>query len=282
MPANLRRALCLDLAGVALVAVLVPLVSAVGPTGAAAGLSRSAPEAMALVRAMADDGVILTQRRSEGPDAVVADGLCSHLEQGGCTEAMITKDASLLLFDSAQNAGYFTGCGDDQASRLGRVVVSFGNPPRMGQARQERYVDAVRRYRANHPNAKIDLERITQAVMRRGLPMRDAHADTGQTRPGLATGIPAAVDMALTKQVDVIVFGIVKAAEDYAGAADDQVYRRGRVVLSFGTPALLGETRQARYATALRHAMTSTGQTFSAARPAAAGIVPTGVKPCGG
>jgi len=280
VPAHSRRALAL--AGVALVAVLAPLVSTVGPAGASAGPSRSAPDAMVLVRAMADDGVTLTQRRSEGSDAVVVDGLCSQLAAGGCVEAVITKDASLLLFDSAQNAGYFTGCGDDQASRLGRVVVSFGNPQRMGEARQDRYVGAVRRYRVNHPNAKADLERITQAVMRRGLPMRDAHADEGESRPGLATGIPGAVDMAATKQVDVIVFRIVRAAEEYAGAADDQVYRRGRVVLSFGNPALLGEKRQARYAAALRTAMTSTGQTFSAVRPAAAGVLPTDVKPCGG
>ncbi|HEX7195566.1 MAG TPA: hypothetical protein VF364_01895 [Candidatus Limnocylindria bacterium] len=280
MPTNPRRAFAL--ACVALAAALAPLVSAVAPAGAVAGPSGSTPNAMALVRAMSDDGVPLTQRRHEGPGAVVNDGLCSFLAEGGCTEGVITKDASLLLFDTAQNAGYYTGCGDDQASRLGRVVVSFGNPARMGQARQERYVDAVRRYRANHPGAKADLERITQALMRRGLPMRNAHADEGETRPGLATGIPGAVDMAATKQVDVIVFGIVKAAEDYAGAADDQVYRRGRVVLSFGNPALLGEERQARFAAALRRAIASTGQTFSAVRTAAAGVVPTGIKGCGG
>jgi hypothetical protein len=200
VPANSRSVLAL--AGVALVAALASLVSPVTPAGAVAGPLGRTPDAMALVRAMADDGVTLTQRRSEAADAVVDDGLCSFLEEGGCVEAVITKDASLLLFDSAQNAGYFTGCGDDQASRLGRVVVSFGNPPRMGEARQERYADTVRRYRANHPNAKADLERITQAVMRRGLPMRDAHVDAGETRPGLATGIPGAVDMAATKQVD--------------------------------------------------------------------------------
>ncbi len=53
-------------------------------------------------------------------------------------------------------------------------------------------------------------------------------------------------------------------------------------MLSFGNPALLGEERQARYAAALRHAITSTGQTFSAVRTAAAALVPTGVKGCGG
>jgi hypothetical protein len=87
--------------------------------------------------------------------------------------------------------------------------------------------------------------------------------------------------MASTKQVDVIVFGTAKAASDYVGAADDQVYRRGRVVLSFGNPALLGSTRQAVYASALRHALVSAGQAFSAARPAPA-MTPSDVHGCGG
>ena len=87
--------------------------------------------------------------------------------------------------------------------------------------------------------------------------------------------------MAATRQVDVIVFGTAKAAERYVGAADDQVYRRGRVVLSFGNPAVLGSTRQAVYAAALRHALTSPGQAFSAVGPAAA-MTPTDVHGCGG
>jgi hypothetical protein len=236
---------------------------------------------MSLVRGMAADGVRLTDRRDEGADAVVADGLCSHLLEGGCVEAVISKDASLLLFDTAQHAADFAGCGDDQSERIGRVLVSFGNPPRVEAAGQQRYTAAVRRFRENHPAARTDLGRIQQALMRRGLPMRDAHSDDGETRPGLATTVPGAVDMASTKQVDVIVFGIAKGAEDYAGAADDQVYRRGRVVLSFGNPALLGPTPQAAYAAALRHALASPGQTFSAVRPAAA-VAPSDVHGCGG
>ena len=212
---------------------------------------------------------------------MVADGLCSHLAEGGCVEGVISKDASLLLFDTAQHAADYAGCGDDQSDRLGRLLVSFGNPPRVDAGRQQRYTAAVRRFRENHPAVRTDLDRIQQALMRRGLPMRDAHADDGETRPGLATGVPGAVDMASSKQVDVIVFGTTKAAGDYAGAADDQVYRRGRVVLSFGNPALLGPTRQAAYAAALRHALTSPGQTFSAARPAAE-VTPSGVHGCGG
>ena len=148
-----------------------------------------------------------------------ASGLCSYLAEGGCVEAVISKDASLLLFDTAQHVADYAGCGDDQADRVGRVLLSFGNPPRVGTVRQQHYTAAVRRFRENHPAARTDLGRIQQALMRRGLPMRDAHAGEGETRPGLATGVPGAVDMAATKQVDVIVFGIAQAAEDYAGAA---------------------------------------------------------------
>ena len=54
------------------------------------------------------------RRRAADLDAVVTDGLCSHLAEGGCVEAVI-KDASLLLFDTAQHAADFVGCGDDQA-----------------------------------------------------------------------------------------------------------------------------------------------------------------------
>lgn len=275
MHTNPRRVVAL--VGLALVAALAPVVGTAVPAAAADG----PPSAMSLMRGMAADGVRLTDRRDEGLDAVVADGLCSHLAEGGCTQAVISKDASLLLFDTAQHAADFAGCGDDQADRAGRVIVSYGNPPRVGAARQQRYTDAVRRFRQNHPAARTDLGRIQQALMGRGLPMRDAHADDGETRPGLATGVPGAVDMAASKQVDVIVFGAVGAAEDYAGAADDQVYRRGRVVLSFGNPALLGASRQAVYAAALRHALASPGQAFSAARPAAA-VTPSDVHGCGG
>ncbi len=274
MHRNPRRVAAL--AGVALVAALVPIIGTAAPAGAA-----GPPSAIALVRDMAADGARLTDRRDEGPDAVVTDGLCSHLAEGGCVRAVISKDASLLLFDTAQHAADFAGCGDDEADRIGRVLVSFGNPPRVDAARQQRYTAAVKGFREHHPAARTDLGRIQRALMRRGLSMRDAHADGGETRPGLATGVPGATDMAATKQVDVIVFGTAEAAEDYVGAADDQVYRRGRVVLSFGNPALLGSTRQAVYAAALRHALAPPVQAFSRVRPAAT-MTPSDVHGCGG
>ncbi len=275
---NPRRVLAL--AGMALATTLVPLAGTAAPAAAA-----GTPSAMSVVRGMADGGVRLTQRRAEGPDAVVADGLCTHLAEGGCVRAVITKDADLMLFDTAQHAADFAGCGDDRSTRLGRLSVSFGAPLRVTEARHASYVDAVRHYRAHHPRAKNDLARIQQALMRRGLPMRDAHADEAETRPGLAAGIPGAVDMVWTRQVDVLVFGIVQAAQEYAGAADDQVYRRGRVVLSFGNPALLGGRRQAAYATALRRATAAPGQAFASARsaPAARGPVTSSAGTgCGG
>jgi len=284
VPSNPRRVVAVI--GVALVAVLAPLIGAAAPAGAAD--TAGTPSAMSLVRAMAADGVTLTQRRDEGPGALVADGLCSHLAEGGCVRAVITKDANLLLFDTAQHAADFAGCGDDRSTRLGRLTVSFGAPARVGEARQSRYVDVVRHYRATHPRRANDLARVQQALMRHGLPMRDAHADNavqGETRAGHATDIPGAVDMVSTKQVDVIVFGTATAAEDYAGAADDQTYRRGRVVLSFGNPALLGSVRQQAYARALRHAMSSTGQTFASVRSAtdsARSAASSVVEGCGG
>ncbi len=275
---NPRRAL--TLAGLALVTALVPVAGNAAPAAAA-----GTPSAMSVVRGMADAGVRLTQRRAEGPDAVVADGLCTHLAEGGCVRAVITKDADLMLFDTARHAADFAGCGDDRSTRLGRLTVSFGAPLRVAESRHARYVEVVRRFRAHHPAAKNDLARIQQALMRHGQPMRDAHAEEAETRPGLATGIPGAVDMASTRQVDVLVFGTRQAAQEYAGAADDQVYRRGRVVLSFGNPALLGGGRQAAYAAALRHATATPGQAFASGRsaPVARGPVtsPAGTG-CGG
>lgn len=279
MPTNHRR---LVLAGLAAVTSLLPLVAAAAPAGAA---TSSTPRAMSIVRSMADEGVTLTHRRAEGPGATVADGLCSHLAAGGCTEGLITKDASLLLFDTAQNAAYFTGCGDSRSARLGRLVVEFGGPARMGESRQRAYVAAVKAFRVRHPAARNDLGRVQQSLMRRGLPMRDAHADDGETRPGLAATIPGAVDMAATTQLDVIVFGTLQGAEDYAGAADDQVFRRGRVVLSFGNPALLGQAGQDRYAAALRRAMSGTRPSPARASVAArfaSARTPTVIKGCGG
>ena len=240
----------------------VAVLTMVLPAPAAAAGTSATPSAMTLVSRMDHQpGLQMTQRRDEGPDAVVSDGLCSYLALGGCVRGLITKDATLLVFDMVANASGYRGCGDDVAEDFGRMVVSFGAPPRMGATRQHAYVAAIRHYRRTHPAHKNDLVRMRQRLMAHGLPMRDAHLDTAEERPGLATGIPGAVDMAATKQVDVIVFGTRASASEYAGNADDQTYRRGRVVLSFGNPALLGPDRQATYAAALRHVLAATSST---------------------
>lgn len=274
MPAT--RALAILGATAAALTLALPLpAAAVEPT--------AAPSAMGLVSGMDNEpGVRLTQRRDEGPDAVVGDGLCSHLALGGCVRGLISKDATLLVFDTVANASGYRGCGDDTAEDFGRMVVSFGNPHRMGQARQHAYVAAVRRYRQTHPARKNDLVLMRQRLMAHGLPMRDAHLDTAEQRPGLARGIPAAVDMAATKQVDVIVFGTRAAASEYAGNADDQTYRRGRVVLSFGNPALLTADRQAGYAAALRHVLASTARITPARAATVAQVRPGLATGCGG
>lgn len=229
------------------------VVSGLGLSPALGAAGSAVPDARTIVSRLDHRaGVVMSQRRDEGPDAVVADGLCTQLAAGRCRRAMITKDASLLVFATASDADAYTGAADDRATALGRMVVSFGSPERVSPGKQPAYDKAVRAYRRHHPEARNDVAGAMQAVMRRGLPMRDAHADAGEQRAGLAASIPGAVDMVATRQVDVIVFASRTAAQEYAGNADDQAYRRGRVVLSFGNPALLGAERQATYEAALR------------------------------
>jgi hypothetical protein len=235
-------------------ALTIPLAGTTAGAAVAAGTATT-PSARAIVRAMADEGARLTQRRAEGPDAEVTDGICSHVAEAGCRRAMLTKDASLLVFGTAAQARDYRGGADDRAVALGRMVVSFGAPARVPAARQPAYVEAVRDYRSTHPHRRNDVTWVWRAVMGTGLPMRDGHLDEGEQRAGLAARLPGAVDMVVTRQVDVLVFGTVHAAEDYAGASDDQTFRRGRVVLSFGNPPLLGPKRQASYADALRAAL---------------------------
>lgn len=229
---------------------LAPALATTGPTVA------TVPGAATIVARMAHHpGVVMSQRHAEGPAALVADGLCSRLAAGSCRRGMISKDASVLVFATAEDARAYTGAGDDRATAVGRMVVSFGSPTRVSSGRQPAYVEAVRAYRRQHPKAHNDVAGAVQAIMRRGLPMRDSHLDAGAERAGLATDVPGAVDMVATRQVDVIVFSSRTAAAAYAGHADDQAYRRGRVVLSFGNPALLGADRQATYAAALREVL---------------------------
>ena len=238
----------------ALAAALAATWVGAAPALAGAAAPAASPNASAVVRAMAAAGIDFTHRRDESPTVTVSDGLCSLVRAGGCRVGWITKDATLLVFGTAAQASLYAGNADDRATALGRTVVSFGSPARMGEPRQHRYLRAVRAYRATHAN-KNEVRRVAQYLMRHGLPMRDAHRDAGIDRQGLAAGIPGAVSMVATTQADVIVFSGTTAASAYTGNADDQTYRRGRVVLSFGNPALLDATRQSAYAAGLRQAL---------------------------
>ena len=236
-------------------ALLAGLVATV--PAASATTSSGTPTAAAVVAAMDEvDGISMRSRQDEGPDAVVRDGLCSILAAGGCEKGLISKDASLLVFGSAAQARAYAGAADDAAEAMGRMVVSFGSPARVGEKKQEEYIDAARAFRRSHPKAKNSLFGVSQAVMRAGLPMRWAHRDRGETRPGMAARFDGiVVDWMSTRNVDVLVFAELEHAQGHLGCGDDQAVRRGRVVLSFGNPAKLGPERQKTYAAAFRQVM---------------------------
>jgi hypothetical protein len=225
--------------------------------GAAASTGSTVPSAAAVVAAMDKlEGVSMRDRQDEGPDAVVRDGLCSILAAGGCEKGLISKDATLLVFGRSAQARAYAGAADDAAEAMGRMVISFGSPARMGEKKQAEYVDAARAFRRTHPKAKNSLFGVSQAVMRSGLPMRWAHHDRGETRSGMANRFDGlVVDWMSTRNVDVLVFAKVEYAEGHLGCGDDQAVRRGRVVLSFGNPARLGPAKQKQYAAAFRQAM---------------------------
>jgi hypothetical protein len=139
---------------------------------------------------------------------------------------------------------------------MGRVVVSFGSPARMGSTRQHTYEDAVAAFRKSHPARKDALVRMSHYLTFHHLPMRDAFLEQDVDRTGLATTIPGATDMATSKQVDVIMFSSRDAAKSYVAKAtkreSDQTFRHGRLVLSFGNPSLVGPAKQAVYEDALK------------------------------
>lgn len=217
-------------------------------------VSSAVPSAMTIVEQMARHrDVYLMEPRDEGPDTVVIGGFCTRVEELGCVQMVATKDASVMVFDSAKNAGYYEGGADDRSTALGRMVVSFGSPARVRPALQDDYVRAVRAFRAKHPEVRNDASRAVRYVTNHGLLMRDPRfEDARGKRLGLASEIPGAVDMAATNQVDVIVFEDRAAAEEYVANADDVTYRYRRVVLSFGNPPRVIEDSRPAYRRALR------------------------------
>ena len=243
------------LAGPALVLATAGLLSVPALTPAQA--ATTAPTAVQILKSIGQQpDAKVTRVHAEGPAVVVADGFCTELSSAGCQLAEHTKDATLVRFDTAKNAKLYVGNADDNATAMGRVVVSFGSPARMGSARQKTYEDAVAAFRSSHPNRKNALVRMSHYLTFHHLPMRDAFLEQDVDRTGLASTIPGATDMATSKQVDVIVFGSRDAAKAYVAKAakreSDQTFRHGRYVLSFGNPPLVGEARQAAYRDALR------------------------------
>lgn len=200
--------------------------------------------------------VFLLNLRDEGPRAVVRGGLCTHVAELGCQQMVATKDASVMVFGSAKQADDYAGGADDAASAHGRIVLSFGSPPRVKRAGQGAYRSAMREYRRTHRSAMPDAVRAATYLASKGLLMREAHLeDAGGVRWGRAAEIPGAVDMVGSSNADVIVFADRGAAAAYVGNADDHAYRVGRAVLSFGSPARVHSSVQPAYEKAFREAL---------------------------
>ena len=242
------------MAGPALVLATTGLLSlpALAPAQAA-----TTPTAVQILRSIGQQPhARVTRVHAEGPTVIVTDGFCTELRSAGCQLAEHTKDATLVRFDTAKNAKLYVGNADDTATAMGRTVVSFGSPARMGSARQQKYEDGVAAYRSSHPNRKNALVPMLHYLTFHDLPMRTAFLEQDVDRTGLASTIAGATDMATSKQVDVIVFSSRDAAKTYVAKAakqeSDQTFRHGRYVLSFGNPPLVGEARQGAYEDALK------------------------------
>jgi len=242
------------IAGPALVLATAGLLSVPFLTPAQAA---TAPTAVQILRSIGQQPhATVTRVHAEGPDVTISDGFCTELSSAGCQLAEHTKDATLVRFDTAKNAKLYAGNADDNATAMGRVVVSFGSPARMGPSRQKAYEAAVADFRRTHPARRDALVSMSHYITFHHLPMRDAFLEQDVDRTGLARTIAGATDMATSKQVDVILFSSRDAAKTYVARAtrreSDQTFRHGRLVLSFGNPSLVGPAKQAAYEDALR------------------------------
>jgi hypothetical protein len=63
----------------------------------------------------------------------------------GAVDMVATDQADVIVFDGRVAAQQYVGNADDQARRVGRVVLSFGNPPRVIPDSQPRYVRVLRK-----------------------------------------------------------------------------------------------------------------------------------------
>lgn len=225
--------------------------------GSAAVAVSALPSAMTIAQRMdRDPYVSMSDPRDEGPATVVKGGLCTRLAEAGCRKMVATKDASIMVFSNRPFARLYVGNADDRAAAVGRMVVSFGSPPRVRPARQPAYVRAVKVFREKFPDLRGNAEEAVAYLTAKGLLMRDPHfEDRRGERLGLASKIPGAVDMVATDNADVIVFADRASAEEYMGNADDVAYRRGRVVLSYGAPPRVVPNSRPDYERAFRKAL---------------------------
>jgi hypothetical protein len=235
----------------------VATTEAVGTTPRPSFSAASVPDAMTIAKRMARHrDVYLMNPVDEGPDAIVRGGLCVRLAELGCEQMIATKDASVMVFGTTRQADDYAGHADDTASAYGRMVLSFGSPARVAEGDQGRYELFLTRFRRTHPEQKNDAAAAVRYLDRRGLLVRDPHVEDARgERPGRASEIPGAVDMVGTDQADVIVFRGRAAAAAYVANADDQAYRYGRVVLSFGNPPRVVPESQPRYERVLRRVL---------------------------
>lgn len=244
------------------------LAGGCGPGGAtSSGLARSAassgpafsavPAALIIAEQMdRNPYVSMADPLDEGPETVVEGGICTRQLAGLCYRMMSTKDASVIVFHSAELASGYAGCGDDTAREFGRMVVSYGNPSRVIPARQVQYNRAVRTFRRDHPEVRNDVDRVVRYLTHRGLLMRDPQIeDSRGRRLGRASTVPGAQSMATTATADVIVFSGRAAAQTYLENADDNAYRYGRVVLSYGAPARVVPSDREVYQRVLRRVL---------------------------
>ena len=170
------------IAGPALVLATAGLLSlpALAPAQAA-----TAPTAVQILRSIGQQPhAKVTRVHAEGPAVVVTDGFCTALRSAGCQLAEHTKDATLVRFDTAKNAKLYAGNADDQATAMGRVVVSFGSPARMGSARQQSTRTLSPPSASSHPNRKNALVRMSHYLTFHHLPMRTRSSSRTSTGPG--------------------------------------------------------------------------------------------------
>lgn len=69
-------------------------------------------------------------------------GLASRIP--GAVDMVATDQADVIVFDTRASAEAYVGHADDQAYRFRRVVLSFGNPPRVIAESQPRYERVLR------------------------------------------------------------------------------------------------------------------------------------------